>query len=93
MCTLLLNKIIRNLSHCTLINPIVCKDGLLSNYSQNNLTHKHQKIRNYSLFAFFFIGTPSTPIMPGGTPGTPSSKTKARFVEINIEILDILSRI
>lgn len=33
--------------------------------------------------------------MPGGTPGTPSSKTKAgsRFVEINIKILDILSRV
>lgn len=47
--------------------------------------YKHQKILNYFSFALFFIGTPSTPIMPGGTPGTPSSKTKAgsRFVEIN----------
>ncbi|XP_072753575.1 tyrosine-protein kinase Btk isoform X1 [Anoplolepis gracilipes] len=26
------------------------------------------------------IGTPSTPIMPGGTPGTPSSKTKEKIM-------------
>lgn len=30
-------------------------------------------MENYCLF---IAGTPSTPIMPGGTPGTPSSKTK-----------------
>lgn len=30
-------------------------------------------MENYRLF---IAGTPSTPIMPGGTPGTPSSKTK-----------------
>ncbi|XP_076754049.1 tyrosine-protein kinase Btk29A isoform X2 [Xylocopa sonorina] len=28
------------------------------------------------------IGTPSTPIMPGGTPGTPSSKTKGAEYEV-----------
>lgn len=26
----------------------------------------------------YVTGTPSTPIMPGGTPGTPSSKTKVK---------------
>ena len=30
------------------------------------------------IFNVYVTGTPSTPIMPGGTPGTPSAKAKVK---------------
>lgn len=40
-------------------------------------------MKNYCLF---IAGTPSTPIMPGGTPGTPSSKTKVNIINFLFQI-------
>lgn len=45
-------------------------------------------IINSASFAFLLTGTPSTPIMPGGAPGTPSSKAK-----VSLALLKLISRL
>ena len=70
-------------------------ENVTLNYLKKKFAYNKQMLHQNNTKSFFpfalFSGTPSTPIMPGGTPGTPSSKAKVSSHSVEIETSSFLA--